>query len=36
VAVGLALAFTLVVGVLPDRVIGWADDAVPVLSAVRR
>ncbi|HEY2333180.1 MAG TPA: NADH-quinone oxidoreductase subunit N [Acidimicrobiales bacterium] len=35
VAVGLALAFTLVVGILPDRVVGWADDAVPVLTTVR-
>ncbi|MGD9796680.1 MAG: NADH-quinone oxidoreductase subunit N [Acidimicrobiia bacterium] len=35
-ALGLALAFTLVVGILPDRVVGWAEDAVPVLTAVDR
>jgi len=32
--VGLALAFTLVVGILPDRVVGWADSAVPVVTSV--
>jgi NADH-quinone oxidoreductase subunit N len=31
IALGLALAFTLVVGILPDQVVGWASDAVPLL-----
>jgi NADH-quinone oxidoreductase subunit N len=33
IALGLALAFTLVVGILPDRVVHWADRAIPVLVA---
>ena len=35
-ALGLAVAFTLVVGILPDRVVDWADRAVPVLTTVHR
>jgi NADH-quinone oxidoreductase subunit N len=35
-ALALALVFTLVVGVLPDRVVRWADDAVPVLLSAGR
>ncbi|MBW8826960.1 MAG: NADH-quinone oxidoreductase subunit N, partial [Acidobacteria bacterium] len=32
IALALAVAFTLVVGVVPDRVAHWADRAVPVLT----
>jgi NADH-quinone oxidoreductase subunit N len=33
VALGVALAFTVIVGFLPDQVVDWARDAVPVLTA---
>jgi NADH-quinone oxidoreductase subunit N len=33
IALAVAVTFTLVVGVLPDRVTRWADRAVPVLTA---
>jgi NADH-quinone oxidoreductase subunit N len=36
VALGLAVAFTLVVGILPGRVVDWADGAVPVLTTIQR
>jgi NADH-quinone oxidoreductase subunit N len=35
-ALGLAVAFTLVVGILPQQVVHWADRAVPVVLASGR
>jgi hypothetical protein len=31
VALALAVAFTVGVGILPDQVVDWADRAVPVV-----
>ncbi|MCU1377160.1 MAG: proton-translocating NADH-quinone oxidoreductase, chain [Acidimicrobiales bacterium] len=36
VALGLAVAFTVVVGILPQQVVHWADRAIPVVLASGR
>ena len=34
IALAIAVAFTLVVGILPDEVVGWTKDAAPILLGI--